>query len=224
MLEAAGGKNDTMAKLGAILAAGIIDAGGRNVTLSLLSSGGHKKAAAIVGMALFPQFWYWYPLVPMLALAFTPTAVIGLNKDLKIPAEFSLLSNAPPSHFAYPAPLELKKEEKKKKVPTAQLSAARARMRLRRARSATDMETDEKPDKATAAGDHKPGDDAKDTTDGTKEEKKDEVKAEEASLVLTNPARVTPTQQSFITVPVSQRYRPLTKVCVANSILRENFS
>jgi 26S proteasome regulatory subunit N2 len=77
-------KGDTMTKLGAILAAGVLDAGGRNVTMSLLSPAGHKKMAAVVGMAMFPQFWYWYPYIHFVSLAFTPTAVIGLAKDIKV--------------------------------------------------------------------------------------------------------------------------------------------
>ena len=96
-------KSDTMTKLGAILAAGILDAGGRNVTISQLSASGHKKMAAIVGLALFPQFWYWYPLVHFLSLAFTPTAVIGLNRNLEMPQGFTFVSRAPASLYAYPA-------------------------------------------------------------------------------------------------------------------------
>jgi len=75
---------DVMAKFGAILATGIIDAGGRNVTFSLYSRTGHKNMPAIVGLAVFTQFWYWFPLVHFISLAFTPTAIIGLNKDLKV--------------------------------------------------------------------------------------------------------------------------------------------
>ena len=37
-----------------------------------------------VGLLVFCQFWYWFPLCHFLSLAFTPTAVIGLNADLKV--------------------------------------------------------------------------------------------------------------------------------------------
>ncbi len=41
---------DVMAKFGAILAQGIIDAGGRNATVSLQSRTGHTNMIAVVGM------------------------------------------------------------------------------------------------------------------------------------------------------------------------------
>lgn len=133
--ETIAGKTDTMAKLGAILGYGIIDAGGRNVTMSMISPAGHKKMAAIVGMALFPQFWYWFPNVHFISLAFTPTAVIGLNKDLLIPAPFKFVSKSPPSLWAYPAPMEIKKKEEKKELKKATLSVtkkAKARAKKKR--------------------------------------------------------------------------------------------
>ena len=39
---------------------------------------------SIVGIFVFTQFWYWFPMSHFLSLAFTPTAVIGLNDDLKV--------------------------------------------------------------------------------------------------------------------------------------------
>jgi 26S proteasome regulatory subunit N2 len=75
---------DVMAKFGAILAQGIIDAGGRNVTLSLQSRTGHTNMLAVVGALVFTQYWYWFPLSHCLALAFTPTCMIALNGQLKV--------------------------------------------------------------------------------------------------------------------------------------------
>lgn len=120
---------DVMAKFGAILAQGIIDAGGRNVTLSLQSRTGHTNMLAVVGALVFTQYWYWFPLSHCLALAFTPTCLIALNAQLKMP-RIEYKSNAKPSTYAYPAPLEEKKREEREKVTTAILSIA-ARQRRR---------------------------------------------------------------------------------------------
>ncbi|XP_055523771.1 26S proteasome non-ATPase regulatory subunit 1 [Wyeomyia smithii] len=120
---------DVMAKYGAILAQGIIDAGGRNVTVSLQSRTGHTNLQAVVGMLVFTQYWYWFPLAHCLSLAFTPTSLIALNSDLKMP-KIDFKSAARPSLYSYPAPLEEKKREERDKVATAVLSlAARAKRR-----------------------------------------------------------------------------------------------
>lgn len=58
--------------------------GGRNVTISLQSRTGHTHMPSVVGLLVFTQFWFWFPLSHFLSLAFTPTAIIGLNKDLKV--------------------------------------------------------------------------------------------------------------------------------------------
>jgi 26S proteasome regulatory subunit N2 len=53
------------------------------------SRAGFTKPSAVVGLALWCQYWYWYPLMHFLSLAFTPTFLIGLNKDLKLPNHFT---------------------------------------------------------------------------------------------------------------------------------------
>lgn len=58
--------------------------GGRNMTISLQSRTGHTHMPSVVGLLVFTQFWFWFPLSHFLSLAFTPTAIIGLNKDLKV--------------------------------------------------------------------------------------------------------------------------------------------
>jgi 26S proteasome regulatory subunit N2 len=77
---------------------------------------------AIVGMMLFMQHWYWYPMQNFLSLTLTPTALIGLNKDLKVPKSLKCISNAKPSTYKYPEFLQLEKDKKKEKVKTAILS------------------------------------------------------------------------------------------------------
>jgi 26S proteasome regulatory subunit N2 len=39
---------------------------------------------AVAGLAVFTQFWYWYPLMHFMGLSLTPTALIGLNKNLQV--------------------------------------------------------------------------------------------------------------------------------------------
>ncbi|VDO09230.1 unnamed protein product [Brugia timori] len=106
---------DSITKLGAILAQGIIDAGGRNVTISLHNRNGHPDMPSVVGTFVFLQYWYWHSLAHFSSLVFKPTCVIGLNLNLEMPkTEFRC--NAKPSTFAYPPPLEEKKKEENEKV------------------------------------------------------------------------------------------------------------
>ncbi|XP_054014485.1 26S proteasome non-ATPase regulatory subunit 1 [Hylaeus anthracinus] len=160
---------DVMAKFGAILAQGIIDAGGRNVTVSLQSRTGHTNMLAVVGALVFTQYWYWFPLAHCLALAFTPTCLIALNSQLKMP-KLEIRSNARPSVYAYPAPLEEKKREEREKVTTAVLSiAARARRREseRRARDSHEKMDVDPPETKTTV-------EVKEALPSEKEEKKKE--------------------------------------------------
>ena len=46
-----------MCKMGAIMAAGIIDAGGRNVTVGLRSRSGYFRRTSVLGLAVFTQYW-----------------------------------------------------------------------------------------------------------------------------------------------------------------------
>lgn len=173
---------DVMAKYGAILAQGIIDAGGRNVTVSLQSRTGHTNLQAVVGMLIFTQYWYWFPLAHCLSLAFTPTCVIALNSDLKMP-KIEFKSAAKPSLYAYPAPMEEKKAEEREKVATAVLSIAARQKR----RETIDKRDDEKMDidedvkeviKESKAGDGTPKDADKAST-SDKDDKKKGAKGKE---------------------------------------------
>nr|GEV04657.1 putative reverse transcriptase domain-containing protein [Tanacetum cinerariifolium] len=96
-------KEDTMSKIGAILATISINAGGRNVTIKLSSRKKHNRMSAVIRLDVFSQYWYWFPLIYIISLAFTPTAFIGLNHELQV-LVFDFLSQAKPSLFAYPEP------------------------------------------------------------------------------------------------------------------------
>ena len=59
--------------------------------VSLQSRTGHTNMDAVVGLLVFCQFWYWYPLTHFLSLAFSPACIVGLNADLKVTLCPSLL-------------------------------------------------------------------------------------------------------------------------------------
>ena len=186
---------DVMAKFGAILAQGIIDAGGRNVTVSLQSRTGHTNMLGVVGMLVFTQYWYWFPLSHFLSLAFQPTAIIGLNSNLDMPvAQFK--SSAKPSTYGYTPNIEEKKKEDKEKVATAVLSIT-AKQKKKNAEKGKkdgeekmDIDTEKKEDKKE-----------KMEVDEDKKEVEEKKKEPEPNFeMLSNPARVMKAQLKVISL------------------------
>merc|ERR1712130_599064 len=182
---------DVMAKFGAILAQGIIDAGGRNVTVSLQSRTGHTNMLGVVGMLVFTQYWYWFPLSHFLSLAFQPTALIGLNSNLDMPvAQFK--SSAKPSMYGYTPNIEEKRKkdgEEKMDVDTKKKDDKKEK-----------MEVDEKKEEDKKEG----------------EEKKKE--AEPLFEMLANPARVMKAQLKVITLE-DARYRPMKDLSIGGIVM-----
>ncbi|XP_066352011.1 26S proteasome non-ATPase regulatory subunit 1 homolog A-like [Miscanthus floridulus] len=189
---------DTMSKMGAILASGILDAGGRNVTIKLKSRSKHDRLTAVVGLAVFTQFWYWYPLTYFISLAVSPTALIGLNSDLKVP-KFEFLSNAKPSLFDYPKPVTQQTATASVKVPAAILSTyAKSKSR---AKKEAESKAKEKAEESSIASTSM-------QVDGAATEKK-APEPEPTFQILTNPARVVPAQEKFIKFLEDSRYKPV---------------
>jgi len=201
---------DTMTKFGCIIAEGIINAGGRNVTVALHAPSGHKRMAAVVGMAMFSQYWYWYPLVPMISLAFSPTAVIGLNKDLNMPVT-AIKSNARPELFAYPPMKEEKKKDVGPAAPTAVLSITEKSKKrdLKRTKSKGGMDVEDEKDTAMDVEEEKKEGDEKEGEQKEGDEKKEEKEKPKDHEILQNPARVTIAQRDFIVFDQDERYRPV---------------
>lgn len=222
---------DVMAKFGAILAQGIIDAGGRNCTISLQSRTGHTNMDAVVGLLVFCQYWFWYPLTHFLSLAFTPACIVGLNADLKMP-QVEFKSNARPSQFAYPPPLEEKKNQTKEKVETAVLSITakhkRKEAEKKKEEEKMDVDPESKPDQSTAS--KKSSTTLSSSVSGTEEEKKaeDEKEKEEkkepeaTSELLHNPARVMKTQLRILTSKEGSKYAPVKELSHGGIIMLKN--
>lgn len=203
----------TLTKMGAILSTGILDAGGRNMSLGLGSRNGFTKMSSAVGLVLWLQHWHWYPMMHMFSLALTPTYTVGLNKDFKFPKKFEIQCNSKPSVFAVPKKLEEKKKEEKKRVETVALSTtAKEKARLARKRAkeggGTAMDVDKDEAKASEA---KKEEDAMEVDKEGEPEKapKKKREPEPTSFRVGNPARITTSQSQVCAFDLSQRYRPI---------------
>ena len=229
---------DAMAKFGCAMAMGIIDAGGRNCTISLQTQTGNLNMAAIVGMAVFTQYWYWFPLAHFLSLAISPTAVIGVDQKLEVPA-FKFHSNTRPSLFDYPPEQQAKVDEAPEKIKTAVLSTtAQARRRAQKKEKAQrreSMDVDTAPTApspttptaktvAVAADDKMDietesaikDDDATTIKEGDSATKDKEdsprkkMEKEKVGYELENMSRVLPAQLKYLTFP-DRRFEPVKR-------------
>lgn len=224
---------EAMAKFGAVLSQGIIDAGGRNVTISLQSRSGYNNMPSIVGMTIFTQFWYWYPFTHFLSLAFTPTAFIGLNSKLEIP-KLEYISNAKPSLFAYTAPTKKPTPNVVEKVATAVLSTtAKTKARAKKnekeknGNESEAMNTDEKKEETVKMDvDTTEKKEEKEKEEKEKEEKeeteKQEKKKKQTFEVLGNLTRVLPAQLKYIIFKDDARYVPVKKTFVGGINIMED--
>ncbi|KAL0322668.1 UNVERIFIED_CONTAM: 26S proteasome non-ATPase regulatory subunitA [Sesamum angustifolium] len=158
---------DTMSKMGAILASGILDAGGG-------------------------------------ILAFSPTAFIGLNYDLKVP-KFEFLSHAKPSLFEYPKPTTVPTTTSAVKLPTAVLSTS-ARAKARANKKEAEKANAEKTEPGSGKGKMSDKDGDSMQVESTVEKKSE---PEPSFELLTNPARVVPSQEKFIKFLEDSRYVPV---------------
>ena len=228
---------DAMTKFGSAISLGIIDAGGRNCNISLQTQTGNLNMSGIVGMAVFTQYWYWFPLTHFLSLSFTPTATIGLDQDLEVPS-FKFHSATRPSLFDYPPEQETKQEDAPEKVKTAVLSttaqAKRRAQKKEKQQRRESMDIDQSPTtpKVTSSGDNMDLDGpAAKTEDGPEAEKADgekvdgekkeseapaegtkkKLEKEKVGYLMENMSRVLPAQRKFISFPSDGRYQPVKK-------------
>lgn len=233
---------DAMTKFGAALALGIIDAGGRNCTIGLQTQTGNLNMAGIVGMAVFTQYWYWFPFAHFLSLSFSPTAIIGLDHDLDMPV-FKFHCATRQSLFDYPPEQEVKANEGPAMIATAILSttaqAKRRAQRKERAQRRESMDVDHPPkpadkmdldDKDKDKPKDRRGADDKDaaaaptttmttmaTTATTPADAKKKPEKDKVGYDMENMSRVLPGQLKYISFPPG-RYRPVKKVLHMSSL------
>lgn len=215
---------DAMCKFGCALAMGIIDAGGRNCTISLQTQTGNLNMPGIVGVAVFTQYWYWFPLSHFFSLSLAPTSIIAVDQKLEAPV-FKFHSNTRPSLFDYPPEQTSKADEAPEKIKTAVLSTtAQAKRRAARKekqqrRDSMDVDTVTPVTPKIDKGDKMDTDDATIKDDEGKEgEKKEsegpEVKKraekEKIGYEIDNMSRVLPAQLKYLTFP-DQRYQPVKR-------------
>jgi 26S proteasome regulatory subunit N2 len=221
---------DAMAKFGCALALGIIDAGGRNCTISLQTQTGNLNMPGIVGAAVFTQYWYWFPLAHFLSLSFTPTAVIGVDQKLEVPV-FKFHSNTRPSLFDYPPEQQVKADEAPEKVKTAVLSttvqAKRRAQRREKQQRRESMDIDQTPatpkvsghlpekmdiDESAVKGEEEVKEDEKEEKEETPaESQKKKMEKERVGYDLENMSRVLPAQLKYLNFS-DPRYEPVKMV------------
>ncbi|KAJ1902049.1 proteasome regulatory particle base subunit [Kickxella alabastrina] len=204
-------------KFGAAISQGIIDAGGRNVTIGLTTSDGQLNAPACAGMLLFTQFWYWFPLAHFLTLAFKPTALIAVNANMRMP-DMEVSCVARKALFSYPAKIELPVTQAPTKIATAVLSTTA------RARRAGKKE-DEKEDSSTSAGSAASAASASagsmevDESPDTKKKSNVKKAASDTPFAVGNMTRVLPYQEKFVKWTAGSRYVPVKQGRVSGVVL-----
>lgn len=234
---------DVITRFGAVVASGLADAGGRNGVIALTSSTGHPRMTAIVGLAMFTQFWYWYPMVHFIGLSIKPSALICLNQDVKMP-KLKVQCNAPEGMYAYVPSGPPEKTKEATSAPKAVLSVtakskARAARRAAKKKSAEEK-ADGKGDAMTDTKDEAKEDPkAEEGTDGKtpmeegKKTGKDEEIVKKAKLTVhENPCRVLPAQEKYMSWDVTapdgdgkvptRRYDPVVSGRVSGIVMVRN--
>jgi len=209
---------ESMTKFGAVLSNGLIDAGGRNVRVGLLSRSGHRRASGIVGMAMFLQHWFWFPFVHFIGLALKPAAMIGLTSEMKMP-KFDVKMNCRPALYAYPkiGPPEKQKKDEKASVMVLSITAkARAReARKKGAHSASDENAMEVDTKADAS---KPSVSLEGKLAALEVDQKPKEESP-SSYTVSNPFRVLADQEVYVSWLSENRFQPIDSALKAGFVM-----
>ena len=190
-------KISSMTRMGALMASGLVDAGGCNMFVRLVDAGGNKIIPrAVVGMMLWTQHWFWYPMSTMISLAMRPGFILGVNEDFKVPSSFGVVCEAKEHAHAYPEKRKEKKAESKERVKTAVLSVTAKQLKKKKlAEQDASMDTSES---------------GKAEVDGA-EAKDAEVEDVPSSFRVPSGCRVTPAMAWCMRLEKKSRFRPLSR-------------
>ena len=183
---------------GNVISLGILNAGGRNCTISLHNNLGGLNMNTIAGLVISMQYWYWYPFLLTMSMSFTPTTIIGVDSKLNVINKFKYISNAKPSQFDYlpmTQPTQ-KKEQAKMKQTTLSYSM----------KTKTDTSLTKSLNVSTNNLNIKEKEESKMEVEETKEQKE-----EPTFVVLENASRVTQRQLSVIKMEEDSKYYTTTK-------------
>lgn len=206
---------DTVLKRqGALLGAGLLDAGGRNTVLQLMGASGLRREA-VVSVFLGCQVWEWYPLAQILIKALVPTMVLAVNTSLHMPKDFQLRCDAPESQFAYVEPVKTEEKAEKATVTFSfQEKPSRVALQssLRRSSTRGRADSESKPVKPTENAENVDMEKIVEAEkgEGKKSEEQEAVeKVEEPkSFMVPNGNRVTLTQMPYMSLE-EQRFVPV---------------
>ena len=205
-------------KFGAYISKGLMYLGGKNCVINLVSNTGENKMRSIIGMCLFTQYYYWFPMIHMLNLSVCPTFLYNLDDKLKLPKNYKMLSKAKPSIFGYPK--EEEKDTKKKEVKAeAAVLSTHTRNKAKAKKTGTMSMLDIKPGSNTKSSqlELNPAPSGKIPEN---EEKKDEKEKEEEIKIdtsnvepdeeeLENPIRILPLQRKVIKELDNNDFEPI---------------
>ena len=213
-------------RFGGLLSKGLMELGGRNCNITLVSSTGENKMTSIIGMCLFTQYYYWFPMIHFINLAVNPTMLIGLDNTMHPPKNYKVLSKSKPSIFGYP--VEDKEKEKAKQVKTeVAVLSTHSRVKAKERKTGTVTMTDVKASgvknkESSNIQELKDAPSGKIPTDEKNEENKNEEKKEEEKKeeekkeepneeIIENPIRILPKQKNVIEEIADLDYSPIVK-------------
>ena len=201
-------------KFGAMISKGLVNLGGKNCVINLVSNTNENKMKSIIGMCLFTQYYYWFPMLHMLNLSVCPTFLFNLDDQLKIPKNYKMLSKAKPSIFGYPK--EEEKDNKKKEVKAeAAVLSTHTRNKAKSKKTGTislseitssnlkssTVELKPAPSGKVPTNEEKPKDDEEIKIDLSKVEPEEEE--------LENPIRILPLQKKVISELDKNDFEPM---------------